>query len=176
MSGSGVLRRLSQKTGEKYRLPSEAEWEYACRAGTSTPFHMGETITSELVNYGVASAEPGSEGVYRGQTTEVGSFSANAFGLYDMHGNVWEWCVDHWHDNYTGAPTDGTAWIAENKETRRVMRGGSFSNPPAVCRAASRSSTTDHIADRITIGLRIVLFSIAILHLIKYALNTRTVD
>jgi formylglycine-generating enzyme required for sulfatase activity len=96
-------KRLSQKTGRTYRLPSEAEWEYACRAGTSTPFHFGETITADLANYHseVAYASAPTKKA-RGQTTPVGSFSANAFGLYDMHGNVWEWCQDIWYDNYKG--------------------------------------------------------------------------
>jgi formylglycine-generating enzyme required for sulfatase activity len=92
--------RLSRKTGKPYRLPSEAEWEYACRAGTTTPFHFGETITSELANYNANyTYGAGVKGIYREQTTPVGSFGvANSFGLYDMHGQVWEWCADHWHD------------------------------------------------------------------------------
>ena len=110
-------RRLSQHSGRDYRLPSEAEWEYACRAGTSTPFHFGETITTELANYRgtddkdldwSGSYGRGPKGKYRKQTTEVGSFLANGFGLYDMHGNVWEWCADDWHDNYNGAPDDSS--------------------------------------------------------------------
>ena len=104
--------RLSEHTGRAYRLPSEAEWEYACRAGTTTPFHFGETITPELVNYdGNNPYGNAPKGLYRQETTPVGSFPANAFGLYDMHGNLCEWCADDWHDNYKGAPTDGSAWI-----------------------------------------------------------------
>jgi formylglycine-generating enzyme required for sulfatase activity len=104
-------QRLSEKTGKTYRLPSEAEWEYACRAGTTTPFYFGETITTDLVNYhGEYPYAAAPEGVYREETTEVGIFPPNAFGLYDMHGNVWEWCADPWHDNYNGAPTDGSVW------------------------------------------------------------------
>jgi formylglycine-generating enzyme required for sulfatase activity/energy-coupling factor transporter ATP-binding protein EcfA2 len=104
--------RLSNRTGREYRLPSEAEWEYACRAGTTTPFHFGETITPELVNYdGNYPYGNAPKGQFRKETTPVGSFPANAFGLYDMHGNVWEWCADDWHDSYKGAPTDGIAWI-----------------------------------------------------------------
>jgi formylglycine-generating enzyme required for sulfatase activity len=105
--------RLSQYTGWNYRLPSEAEWEYACRAGTTTPFHFGETITTDLANYnGNHIYGAGVKGEYREETTPVGSFQvANAFGLYDMHGNVWEWCLDQWHDSYEGAPSDGQAWI-----------------------------------------------------------------
>ena len=105
--------KLSQITGKTYRLPSEAEWEYACRAGTTTPFHFGETITTDLANYnGNFTYGQGPKGVYRSQTREVGSFGvANNFGLYDMHGNVWEWCQDNRHSNYEGAPTDGSAWL-----------------------------------------------------------------
>ncbi|MEW6497794.1 MAG: formylglycine-generating enzyme family protein [Cyanobacteriota bacterium] len=134
--------RLSQKTGRQYRLPSEAEWEYACRAGTTTSFHFGETITPELANYdGEYTYGAGVKGDYREETTPVGSFGvANAFGLYDMHGNVWEWCADQWHENYEGAPTDGRAWLDENDNYNqiRVLRGGSWNNNPRLCRSASR--------------------------------------
>jgi formylglycine-generating enzyme required for sulfatase activity len=119
-------KRLSQKSGGKYRLPTEAEWEYACRAGTTTPFYFGETITSDLANYNgnyTYASEP--KGKYRQETTDVGSFPPNAFGLYDMRGNVWEWCQDTWHENYEGAPTDATAWITEKEDSSRVLRGGS---------------------------------------------------
>lgn len=130
--------KLSQKTGRKYRLPSEAEWEYACRAGTTTPFHFGETITTELANYNgdhIYASEP--KGKYRQQTTEVGSFPPNAFGLHDMHGNVWEWCQDTWHDSYKGAPSNGSAWI-NNDNQLRLLRGGSWVLDPDRCRSASR--------------------------------------
>jgi formylglycine-generating enzyme required for sulfatase activity len=136
--------RLSQLTGKLYRLPSEAQWEYACRAGTTTPFHFGETITPDLANYDwdstYGSVKVTKEKDFR-WTTAVGHFGVgNAFGLYDMHGNVWEWCEDHWHGNYEGAPTDGSAWIDSEAEedATRVRRGGSWSNYPSYCRSATR--------------------------------------
>ncbi|UKO99518.1 caspase, EACC1-associated type [Nostoc sp. UHCC 0870] len=136
-------QRLSQKLGREYRLPTEAEWEYACRAGTTTPFHFGETISTDLVNYdGDYVYGSGAKGKYRKETTDVGSFGvANAFGLYDMHGLVWEWCFDHWHENYQGAPTDGSAWLIEGKENDnhyRLLRGGSWHYNPRYCRCAYR--------------------------------------
>jgi formylglycine-generating enzyme required for sulfatase activity len=134
-------KRLSEKTGREYRLPSEAEWEYACRAGTTTPFHFGETITTDLVNYnGRDTYGNGPEGVYRGKTTPVGSFPPNAFGLYNMHGNVYEWCEDVLHQNYEGAPNDGRPWVARGNHIflPRVLRGGSLSSYPWHCRCAYR--------------------------------------
>jgi formylglycine-generating enzyme required for sulfatase activity len=138
--------RLSRETGREYRLPTEAEWEYACRAGTTTPFYFGETITTDLANYGGEGQRygQGPEGTSRGETTEVGSLAnANPFGLYDMHGNVWEWCQDHWHDNYEGhPPTDGRAWLfseqGESSDRQRVLRGGSWTYTPWYCRSACR--------------------------------------
>ncbi|MFM6859418.1 MAG: formylglycine-generating enzyme family protein [Dolichospermum sp.] len=132
--------RLSNHSQRPYRLPSEAEWEYACRAGTITPFHFGETITTELANYnGNNTYGDGPKGVYREETTEVGSFKiANEFGLYDMHGNVWEWCQDDWHNNYEGAPTDGSAWISNNTKSDKLLRGGSWFHSPGSCRSAFR--------------------------------------
>ncbi|MEG4442781.1 bifunctional serine/threonine-protein kinase/formylglycine-generating enzyme family protein [Microcoleus sp. AT9_B5] len=131
-------QKLSQKTGKNYRLPSEAEWEYACRAGTTTPFYFGETITPDLVNYdGRDPYGAASKGLYRAKTTDVGSFPPNAFGLYDMHGNVLEWCSDRYHSNYNGAPTDGTSWET-GTDGRRVQRGGSWSNNAVSCRSAYR--------------------------------------
>ncbi len=134
-------QKLSQRTGKTYRLPSEAEWEYACRAGTTTPFHFGKTITTDLANYdGCYTYGQGPKGVSRKETREVGSFGvANNFGLYDMHGNVWEWCQDHWHRNYKGAPTDGSASLGIEKNTsRRLLRGGSWDYRPGICRSAYR--------------------------------------
>ncbi|NEQ83981.1 MAG: formylglycine-generating enzyme family protein [Moorea sp. SIO2I5] len=130
--------RLSDYTGTEYRLPSEAEWEYACRAGTTTPFHYGETITSRLANYRASNtyAEE-AEGEYPGETTPVGRFTPNGFGLYDMHGNLWEWCADPIHENYEGAPTDGSVWVSHNHNDY-LMRGGSCYSYPWLCRSASR--------------------------------------
>ena len=135
--------RLSEHTKRQYRLPSEAEWEYACRAGTTTPFHFGETITTDLANYdGNYAYGQGPTGVYREETTAVGSFGvANNFGLYDMHGNVWEWCQDHWHSNCEGAPTDGSAWLSNKEDSNmRLLRGGSWHLNPGDCRSAYRDS------------------------------------
>jgi formylglycine-generating enzyme required for sulfatase activity len=148
--------RLSLLTGRDYRLPSEAEWEYACRAGSTTPFHFGETVTTDLANYrGTDSYSVESKGIYRAETMNVGSFFANAYGLYDMHGNVWEWCFDHWHDSYQGAPKDGSAWLSEMGNFPRVIRGGSWCDPPANCRSASREKFSPHNRSSM-IGFRIV--------------------
>ncbi|QMS88336.1 SUMF1/EgtB/PvdO family nonheme iron enzyme [Nostoc edaphicum CCNP1411] len=148
--------KLSQKTGRKYRLPSEAEWEYACRAGTTTPFHFGETITTELANYnGDYTYASAPKGKFRQETTEVGSFPPNAFGLYDMHGNVWEWCQDSWHDNYKEAPIDGSAWI-DNDNKSPLLRGGSWLYDPDYCRSACRYYDTSRDFHNYDIGFRIV--------------------
>lgn len=142
-------RRLLQHSGRDYRLPSEAEWEYACRARTTTPFYFGDTLTTDLANYdGSTTYGDGPQGEYRGQTTDVGNFPANVFGLYDMHGNVWEWCADDWHDNYKGAPDDGSAWLDENRTNNiKVLRGGSWAFIPRLCRSAIRYYFTPGIAD-----------------------------
>ena len=134
-------QKLSQQTGKTYRLPSEAEWEYACRARTTTPFYFGPTITTELANYkGNRTYGSGPKGVDRGETRDVESRYSNAFGLYDMHGNVFEWCQDVWHENYNGAPTDGSAWESGGDSSRRLRRGGSWDDDPRVCRSAYRNS------------------------------------
>ena len=133
-------QKLSSKTGKIYTLPSESQWEYACRAGTTTPFYFGETITSELVNYnGDYPYANAPKGKYREETTDVGSFPPNAFGLYDMHGNVWEWCLDTWHNNYNGAPTDGSSWESAGNSNVRVLRSGSWYNLSRYCRSARRA-------------------------------------
>jgi formylglycine-generating enzyme required for sulfatase activity len=147
-------QRLSHSTGHPYHLPSEAEWEYACRAGTTTPFYFGETLTPKLArckaNLGMAVIT-----ILGGETAPVGSYSPNTFGLYDMHGNVWEWCADHWHENYAGVPTDGSAWITGGNSERRIVRGGSWDTYPAHCRSANRSINTP--SDRsYAIGFRVV--------------------
>jgi formylglycine-generating enzyme required for sulfatase activity len=134
--------RLSALTGRTYRLPSEAMWEYACRAGTTTPFSSGETIDAELANYSSSSTYgKGKSAKSPGKTTPIGQFPANDFGLHDMHGNVWEWCEDHWHGDYKGAPIDGSSWLKKdsNPSTARVRRGGSWVNAPGRCRSACRS-------------------------------------
>ncbi len=150
--------RLWKQTGREYRLPSEAEWEYACRAGTATSFHFGETITPDLANCG--SSDTGTfeaKTKFRKETTPVGSFGvANSFGLYDMHGLVWEWCADPWHNNYNGAPSDGSVWEWNGDKNRRVLRGGSWSFSPVLCRSASRSWNESDGGLRIC-GFRVVV-------------------
>ena len=132
-------RRLSQRTKLDYTLPSEAQWEYACRANTTTPFVFGDTLMPDLANYdGNYTYGSGPKGQYPQQTTDVGSFAGNAWGLQDMHGNVWEWCLDPWHDSYRGAPADGSAWTAGGG-TARLLRGGSWIYYPRFCRSAYRS-------------------------------------
>jgi formylglycine-generating enzyme required for sulfatase activity len=136
-------RRLSQRTGQRYGLPSEAQWEYACRAGSTTPFHFGATLTPELANYDSNHVYGnGPKGTYREQTIDVASFPANGWGLHDMHGNVWEWCEDHWHDSYNFAPGDDQPWwipAAVDNEPR-LLRGGSWDCNPANCRSAFRNN------------------------------------
>ncbi|GBF81155.1 formylglycine-generating enzyme family protein [Aphanothece sacrum] len=195
-------QRLSKLTRRHYRLPSEAEWEYACRSVNSEqlsviseklaieewnqkynqPFHFGETITGDLANYSAQNTyaeEP--KGQYRQQTTPVGQFPPNAFGLYDMHGNVWEWCADDWHDNYEGAPTDGIAWLDSNQgenvksekdsysgknddnSSYSVLRGGSWGNYPNNCRSAFRVISLSRDNHNYNLGFRLVcLFGITL--------------
>jgi formylglycine-generating enzyme required for sulfatase activity len=164
--------RLSQYSHGTYRLPTEAEWEYACRARTTTPFHFGETITTDLANYcgtddkklgWSGSYGRGLQGEFRRETRPIDHFGiANAFGLCDMHGNVWEWCLDHWHDNYQGAPNDGSAWLTDDESARRVVRGGSWDTYPRDCRCASRHLIFPDIVYSI-IGFRVVCESPRIL-------------
>jgi formylglycine-generating enzyme required for sulfatase activity len=164
-------QRLSLYTGRSYRLPTEAEWEYACRAGTSTPFHFGETITTDLANYSGINWDyqgrvcskgaygQGPEGADRRETVDVGSLgSANAFGLWEMHGQVREWCQDCWHSSYDGAPTDGSAWLevngSETNGQQRILRGGSWNSSPKTCRSAFRSKL-DPAATLYDVGFRV---------------------
>jgi formylglycine-generating enzyme required for sulfatase activity len=133
--------RLSQRTGRSYGLPSEAQWEYGCRAGTITPFHFGVTLTPEVANYkSNSSYGDGPLGSSRPRTTEVGNFPANAWCLHDMHGNVWEYCTDHWHAGYGSAPADDKPWLipATGRNELRVHRGGTWRDNPGHCRSAFR--------------------------------------
>ncbi|MDJ0516142.1 MAG: SUMF1/EgtB/PvdO family nonheme iron enzyme [Trichodesmium sp. MO_231.B1] len=149
-------KKVSRKTGKIYRLPSESQWEYACRAGITTPFYFGETITSELVNYnGNYPYAYAPKDQYRQETTDVGSFPPNAFGLYDMHGNVLEWCQDVWHGNYNGAPTDGSTWETGGDSNQRMLRGGSWYYNSGDCRCARRLYSSAGVSD-IDGGFRIV--------------------
>ncbi|MBE9088772.1 SUMF1/EgtB/PvdO family nonheme iron enzyme [Microcystis aeruginosa LEGE 11464] len=142
-------QKLSQITGKTYRLPTEAEWEYACRAGTTTRFYFGDDA-NQLGDYAW----------YKGnsqQTTHpVGQKKPNAWGLYDMSGNVWEWCEDDWHDNYIGAPKDGSAWLKNGNDNRSPLRGGSWYNVPANCRSAYRNFTYRPDYSLINDGFRVV--------------------
>jgi formylglycine-generating enzyme required for sulfatase activity len=148
---------LSQRTVHSYGLPSEAQWEYACRAGSTTPFHFGATLTPDLANYnGNYVYGTGTKGTYRKQTTEVASFPSNGWGLHNMHGNVREWCEDHWHDSYNFAPGDDQPWLipAAADDERRLLRGGSWNNHPANCRSAYRiSNRPDYRSDNV--GFRV---------------------
>jgi formylglycine-generating enzyme required for sulfatase activity len=149
--------KLSKLTGRAYHLPSEAQWEYACRAGTATPFYCGETITTEFANYcgeHVFLHEP--RGIYRHTSTSGGSLPPNPFGLYDMSGNLWEWCADVWHENYRGAPITGGAWETDGDPAYRVARGGSWHDTPELCRSATRLKVDPKTGDDL-IGFRVVL-------------------
>jgi formylglycine-generating enzyme required for sulfatase activity len=153
--------RLSQRTGRAYRLPSEAEWEFAARAGTTTPFHVGPTITPDLVNHdGNSPYGKVANGAWRERTTPAGSLGvANAFGLFDVHGNVWEWVLDPWHASHAGSPGDGRVWEAGGDGDHRVVRGGSWDSFAWHCRSASRRH--NDVGDRDNdVGFR-VLCSIA---------------
>ncbi|HEY7545250.1 MAG TPA: formylglycine-generating enzyme family protein, partial [Blastocatellia bacterium] len=155
--------RLTQATGRNYRLPSEAEWEYACRAYTSTPFHFGPTITTEVANYnGKQPYGKAARGGSHQATTPVGSYdAANTFGLFDMHGNVWEWCLDLWHDCYEGAPADGSAWQTGGNEGKRILRGGAWGFSASSCRSANRYKFAATGKNYLT-GFRVVVIDPAI--------------
>jgi len=159
VSGNDAVKfcqQLSEKTGKEYRLPSEAEWEYACRAGTTTPFYFGKTITTDLANYygnSTYASEP--KGVSREETTNVGSFPPNAFGLYDMHGNVREYCADPWHNNYEGAPSDGSIW-GNGDDDYFSSRGGSYLDGANMVRSAFRYWVHPNFRNN-DIGFRVVI-------------------
>ncbi len=129
---------LARRTGLPYRLPSEAEWEYAARAGATTPFWWGSTISPAQANYnGDYAYCDGPTGIYRAATVPVDSFAPNPWGLYQVHGNVWEWCEDCWNASYDGAPADGSPRLSGDPDIR-VLRGGSWLNGPWVLRSAKR--------------------------------------
>ncbi|MGF1477962.1 MAG: SAV_2336 N-terminal domain-related protein [Cyanophyceae cyanobacterium] len=145
--------RLSRHTNREYRLPTEAEWEYACRAGTTTSYYFGDTVTPELVNYSESKEN---------ETSSVGEYPANAFGLYDMHGNVWEWCLDHWHNSYQEKPeglkqNGNKPWLTDDESALRTLRGGSWYNLPELCRSAIRRNN-DPDARFYVVGFRVVCF------------------
>jgi formylglycine-generating enzyme required for sulfatase activity/uncharacterized protein with von Willebrand factor type A (vWA) domain len=148
---SEFCKILSAKTSRNYRLPTEAEWEYACRADTTTTFHFGKTIKGNLANYDSSATYLKEKNILkkiknRQQTAPGGNFLPNAMGLYNMHGNIWEWCLDHWHYSYDGAPIDGSAWIdfhvgtSDERNSGRILRGGSWVDYPRNCRSASRTN------------------------------------
>jgi formylglycine-generating enzyme required for sulfatase activity len=176
-------RRLSEIAGRDYRLPSEAEWEYACRAETTGPFNVGPTITTELANYcgaggavcgdsngrsiasdvydgvtyGSGAYDQGPTGKFRGTTTPARTFQPNRFGLYDMHGDVWEYCLDRASANYADSPSDGSANLSGPPDGERVLRGGSWSHNPAISRSAYRDFIApDNPGWQGRIGLRVV--------------------
>lgn len=146
---------LARRTGLPYRLPSEAEWEYACRAGTRTAFSFGDEISTNLANYdGNQSYNNSPAGVFRQGTTAAGTFPPNRWGLYDMHGNVWEWVQDRLHDNYEGAPLTGVAWEEGGDPGRRVLRGGSWLYNPRYLRSALRNGYPHTMSSNI-VGFRV---------------------
>ncbi len=148
-------QRLSKKAGRNYKLPSETQWEYACRAGTTTPFSFGETLTNDVANFnGEHTFREEPRGFYFHCTNEGGKFPPNAFGMYDMHGNLWELCSDNWLDDYSSSPRDGSFY--QNKDSRyHVVRGGSWHEPPALCRSAARIKVLGSDAEEF-IGFRVV--------------------
>jgi len=146
-------RKLSDKEQTQYRLATEAEWEYACRAGTTTPFYTGETISADQANYdGNRTYASGKKGVFRESTTEAGSLPPNPWGLYEMHGNVWEWCAD-WYGEYPKVKTRDPTGPANGDRT--VFRGGCWINFPAVCRSANRAKVAP-VSWNFHLGFRVV--------------------
>jgi formylglycine-generating enzyme required for sulfatase activity len=148
---------ISHKTGKKYRLPSESEWEYACRARSATLFSCGNTITDRLANFsdGYIYRED-SRDLYKRKTTPVGSYPANEIGLYDLHGNIWEWCQDRWHNNYQESPPDRRIWETGDSSNCRVLRGGSWLSDTWFCRSANRSYLSPESKNN-SVSFRVVL-------------------
>lgn len=147
-------RRLSRYSAPRaFRLPSEAQWEYACRAGTTTAFYFGEKLPADLVNH--------HEATEVGETTPVDKFPPNPWGLHDMYGNVWEWCEDDWHIDYEGAPTDGSAWLSPSPSRLRVARGGAWASSSVQCRSANRCYFSHSFRDD-DLGFRVVTWHPAI--------------
>lgn len=147
---------LSARTGQDYRLPSEAEWEYAARAGTSGRFNTGECLSTDQANFNGLEMDQGcAAGQYRMRTVPVGSFAPNAFGLHDTHGNVWEWVDDCWNEDYQGAPTDGSAWMEGDCEAL-VARGGAYLSEDRHVRSAHRVRAETRIAGVHFAGFRVV--------------------
>jgi formylglycine-generating enzyme required for sulfatase activity len=148
-------QRLSKITARNYQLPSETQWEYACRAGTNTPFSFGETLTVNVANFnGEHTFQDEPRGFYFHATSEGGKFPPNAFGIHDMHGNLWEWCADNWLENYTSSPRDGDSYQDKNSKFR-VARGGSWHEPPSLCRSAARLRVLQSEADEV-MGFRVI--------------------
>ncbi|MFN0087292.1 MAG: formylglycine-generating enzyme family protein [Blastocatellia bacterium] len=149
--------RLSRATGRRYRLPTEAEWEYACRAGAESPFHFGETAAPAWASFnGKHPFGKAPKGDAKQQPSPVGSYGlANAFGLYDMHGNVWEWCLDNWHESHAGAPDEAHIWHASGIAYLKSLRGGAWDSLAIECRSSSRNRMTAGIRLN-NIGFRVV--------------------
>jgi formylglycine-generating enzyme required for sulfatase activity len=158
--GVNFCNKLSEITGKSYNLPSEAQWEYACRAGTSTPFAFGETVTPDLVNYdGDYPYGKAPKGKYRKTTVSVDYFAPNGFGLYNMHGNVWEWCRDDWVGNYENTPTDGSPYLVSFKnDSNKALRGASWVSLGSNCRSSNRNNYSPDDHDY-AFGFRVVVSS-----------------
>ena len=145
-----------RRAGRTYRLPTEAEWEYACRAGSKTTFHFGKSLSSKQANFNGNYPYNGApQGPYLRKTAKVGSYEPNAFGLYDMHGYLWEYVADAWHGDYQDAPSDGSARETGKANRQRVMRGGSWRDRYELLRSSVRWATADH-ARSDAIGFRCV--------------------
>ncbi len=149
--------KLSKLTNRNFRLPTEAEWEYACRARTTTLFSFGETISTDSANFdGEKPFGKTPKGLFRNCLTSIGTFPPNGFGVCDMHGNVWEWCADVWHENYIGAPNDGSAWLKNGDQGYCVQRGGAWNVSADRCRSAFRVGDIAHNSEHI-VGLRVCM-------------------